>query len=80
MSQGTRFDADAAYVRRWVPELARLEAPAIHAPWEADAATLRAAGVVLGRDYPLPVVDLKASREAALAAYQRMRGGAPAQA
>lgn len=80
VSQGTRFDADAAYVRRWVPELARLEAPAIHAPWEADAATLRAAGVVLGRDYPLPVVDLKASREAALAAYQRMRGGAPAQA
>ena len=78
--QGLKFDPDGAYVRRWVPELARLAAPAIHAPWDEDDATLRAAGVVLGQTYPRPIVDLKASRDAALAAYQQMRGGTAAPA
>ncbi len=72
--QGQKFDPDGAYVRRWVPELARLPAPAIHAPWDEKDATLRAAGVVLGETYPRPIVDLKASRDAALAAYKQMRG------
>jgi deoxyribodipyrimidine photo-lyase len=77
--QGLKFDPDGAYVRRWVPELAELAAPLVHSPWDADAATLRAAGIVLGETYPRPIVDLKASRDAALAAYQQMRGGpAPA--
>ena len=31
--QGAKFDPDAAYVRRWVPELAGLPAPDMHAPW-----------------------------------------------
>jgi deoxyribodipyrimidine photo-lyase len=75
VTQGLKFDPDGVYVRRWVPELAKLPAAAMHAPWEADTATLRAAGVVLGKTYPHPLVDLKASREAALEAYQRMRGG-----
>ncbi|MCU0759611.1 MAG: DNA photolyase family protein [Steroidobacteraceae bacterium] len=73
VSQGSKFDADGEYVRRWIPELAKLPAAAIHAPWEADAATLAAAGVALPRSYPRPLVDLRASREAALDAYQRMR-------
>jgi deoxyribodipyrimidine photo-lyase len=34
---------------------------------------LAAAGVTLGRTYPQPVVDLKASREAALAAWKSLR-------
>ncbi|MFG1391351.1 cryptochrome/photolyase family protein [Xanthobacter agilis] len=66
--QGEKFDPDGAYVRRFVPELARLPARVIHKPWTADAATLRAAGVTLGTIYPHPIVDHAAARERALRA------------
>nr|MCU0935973.1 FAD-binding domain-containing protein [Gammaproteobacteria bacterium] len=72
--QGERFDPAGAYVRRWVPELARLPDAWIHHPWEAPAAVLATAGVRLGHDYPAPIVDLKESREEALAAYRAVTG------
>ncbi|WP_028537172.1 cryptochrome/photolyase family protein [Paludibacterium yongneupense] len=71
--QGERFDADGDYVRQWLPELAALPAAYLHRPWEAPAAVLDEAGIVLGRDYPLPRVDLKFGRERALAAWVRFR-------
>ena len=40
--------------------------------------SIAAAGIVLGRDYPLPIVDLKRSREAALTAWQTLRAPRPA--
>ena len=73
VSQGERFDVEGEYVRRWVPEISRLPAKFIHAPWTADAATLRAANVTLGDHYPKAIVDLKESRATALEAYQSMR-------
>lgn len=75
--QAEKFDADGAFIRRWVPELARLPTKALFAPWEADSATLGQAGVVLGRTYPQPVVDLKASRERALANFSRIKTYTP---
>jgi len=73
VSQGERFDAGGAYVRRWVPELARLPADWIHRPWEAAPQVLRAAGVELGRTYPLPIVDHGAARRRALQALASLR-------
>ena len=55
--QGERFDPDGQYVRRWVPELARLPAKYIHRPASAPSAVLRAARVVLGKTYPAPRID-----------------------
>ena len=69
VSQGARFDPAGDYVRRFVPELARLPADWIHQPWEAPPLVLRAAGVVLGETYPNPIVDLAATRDAALRAF-----------
>jgi len=74
--QGARFDPDGRYVRRWVPELARLPDTALHAPWEARPAELAAAGVELGRSYPAPMLDHAQARERALAAFARIKKGA----
>jgi deoxyribodipyrimidine photo-lyase len=72
--QAEKFDPDGAYVRQWVPELARLEAPAIHSPWSASGDALDRAGVVLGKTYPKPIADHGAARARALDAFARMRG------
>ncbi len=71
--QAKRFDPDGDYVRRWIPELAELSNARLHAPWEANHATLTAAGVNLGHNYPLPIVDLKASREQALSHWNNIK-------
>jgi deoxyribodipyrimidine photo-lyase len=74
VTQSRRHDPQGRYLRRWLPELARLGDLDIHAPWLAATTDLAAAGVQLGRDYPLPIVDLRESRAAALAAWQGLRG------
>ncbi|MEQ9463358.1 MAG: deoxyribodipyrimidine photo-lyase [Haliea sp.] len=75
VAQGEKFDASGDYVRRWVPELAGLPDRWLHRPWEAPAEVLQEAAVVLGETYPLPMVDHREAREAALAAYQAIRAG-----
>lgn len=75
VTQGQRFDPDGAYVRRWVPELARLPTRFLHAPWEAPALELRAAGVRLGETYPRPIVDHATARARFLADAKRHLGG-----
>jgi deoxyribodipyrimidine photo-lyase len=71
--QGEKFDPDGEYVRRWVPELARLPDKMIHQPWEATPLELASVGVELGKTYPHPIVDHKAGRERALQAYASIR-------
>jgi deoxyribodipyrimidine photo-lyase len=71
--QGEKFDPDGAYVRRWVPELAKLPRAWIHKPWEAPDDELRVAGVTLGRTYPKPLVEHAAARAAALEALAKLK-------
>ncbi len=69
LRQGERFDPDGTYVKRWVPELARVPAKLIHQPWKLPSLERR----MLCPDYPPPVVELDVGRARALAAFERAR-------
>jgi deoxyribodipyrimidine photo-lyase len=64
-TQGAKFDPDGAYVRRWVPELADLDARHVHDP------SSHPDGPPAG--YPTPIVDHKAERLEALSRYEAIR-------
>ncbi|MEP4484923.1 MAG: deoxyribodipyrimidine photo-lyase [Halioglobus sp.] len=73
VAQGEKFDKGGAYTRHWVPELREMPNKYLHKPWEAPAEVLHDANVSLGETYPEPIVDHRAAREAALAAYGSIR-------
>lgn len=63
VTQARKFDPDGRYLKRWLPELAKLPSDLLYEPWK-DPAVLTRSG------YPAPIVDLDRSRQTALAAYQ----------
>ena len=69
VGQGEKFDPQGDYVRRWIPELGKLDRKVIHRPWEASEEALRKAGITIGETYPKPLVDHARARERALDAY-----------
>ena len=72
VTQSERFDPKGTFIRRFVPEIARLDAKSIHAPW-LDADALKRARIVLGRDYPTPIVDHAVARRQALELFDSAR-------
>ena len=75
LSQSERFDAAGRFIRRYVPEIAGLPDELIHAPWLARELDLAAASLVLGRDYPLPIVDHAQARQRTLQRYALVKLG-----
>lgn len=76
LTQGEKFDPEGNYVREFVPELKDMPKEFIHKPWEAGPLILQGAGVKLGENYPMPIVDLKESRERALKALESTKQSA----
>lgn len=73
VTQSEKFDPNGAFIRRYVPELAKLPDRLVHAPWKAKPEELRDAGVQLGTSYPHPIVDHAESRRIALELYGKMK-------
>jgi len=71
--QGQKFDPDGSYTKRFVPELKSMPNKYLFNPWEAPDAILQKADVLLGKDYPMPIVNLKLSRLRALEAFMSMK-------
>ncbi|HEX5033564.1 MAG TPA: deoxyribodipyrimidine photo-lyase, partial [bacterium] len=73
LSQGEKFDPGGRYLRKWLPELAKLPDRWIHRPFAAPAEVLAKAGIELGRTYPFPLVDHGDARAFALRAFHAMK-------
>ncbi|PZP56303.1 MAG: deoxyribodipyrimidine photolyase [Azospira oryzae] len=73
VTQSQKFDPDGRFIRRYLPELENVPDRHIHAPWRMSLAEQQRAGVVVGRDYPPPIVDHEAARKVTLGLYQAAR-------
>ncbi|MBT7981811.1 MAG: hypothetical protein HN584_04520, partial [Akkermansiaceae bacterium] len=72
-SKGEKFDENGNYVIKYCPELGKLPKKYIHKPWDAPADVLRGAEIILGKNYPYPIVDLRRSRFEALEKYNLVK-------
>ncbi len=77
VSQSRKFDPEGKFILRYLPQLAGLSPVALHAPWEASPLELAAAGVALGKDYPLPVVAHDEARQKTLERYAVVKKPGP---
>ncbi|GAB7563637.1 deoxyribodipyrimidine photo-lyase [Methylobacillus methanolivorans] len=71
ITQSEKFDADGKFIRKYVPELQGCTSKEIHAPWLMPPLRQQELGLVIGKDYPMPVVDHAMRREQALALYKQ---------
>lgn len=72
-SQGEKFDVTRSYVKKWVPELSNLPDKWLYKPWLAPDLELHKAGILLGKDYPYPILDHSKARKEALEAYHKLQ-------
>ena len=71
--QGEKFDKNGDYVKKWVPELKNYPLKYIHKPWELDLKFQESINIIIGRDYPKPIVIHKDARKKALNAFQSLK-------
>jgi deoxyribodipyrimidine photo-lyase len=73
MTQSEKFDKNADYIRKWIPELAKLDNKWIHRPFDAPELILKSANIELGKDYPKPLVNHDMARKEALEAFKALK-------
>ena len=71
--QGIKFDQKGAYTKKWVPELKNMPNEFLHKPWELDKEQQEHIKIIIGKDYPYPLVIHEEARAAALEAFQSLK-------
>lgn len=74
--QSEKFDPQGQFIKRYLPQLSGMKTRHLHAPWQAKPEDWAAAGIVAGKDYPLPVVDHAQARARTLERYSVVRSAA----
>ncbi|MDH6153974.1 deoxyribodipyrimidine photo-lyase [Polynucleobacter sphagniphilus] len=77
ITQSEKFDPEGKFIKRYLPQLSKLSKKSIHAPWRSGHIELEAADLLLGRDYPLPVVDHDEARKKTLVRYSVVKKVTP---
>ena len=72
VTQSKKFDPNGDYIKKYVRELKDIPSNIIHMPSDYDAETLKNYGLILGEDYPSPIVDLSITRDRALSAFKEL--------
>lgn len=70
ITQSKKFDSAGKFIRRYVPELLHCAEKWIHTPWLMPLTEQQSSRLVIGQDYPLPIVDHALARMRALALYK----------
>jgi deoxyribodipyrimidine photo-lyase len=68
-SQSKKFDAEGKFIRKYLPQLAKLPNSELHEPWNAKPMDLLTADVILDQNYPRPIVDHAEARAKTLLRY-----------
>jgi len=71
VTQSKRFDPSGEYIRRWVPELAEVPNEFIHSPRSMPHDIQLSTGCLIGKHYPLPIVNHEQARISALERYRK---------
>lgn len=75
ITQGQKFDVEGNYITMYIPELKKLPTEYIHEPWKTPLPIQTKLGIIIGKDYPMPIVDHSIQRDKALSALQQMKQG-----
>lgn len=70
ITQSERFDPQGQFIRKYVPELVSCDDKEIHAPWQIPQLRQQSIKIVIGEDYPAPIVNHAAQRALALDLYK----------
>ena len=71
--QGEKFDKEGLYVKKWVPEINKVPEKFTHKPWEMELKYQQAIKIIIGKDYPKPIVIHEKARASALEAFQTLK-------
>jgi deoxyribodipyrimidine photo-lyase len=75
LKQSRDYDPRGDYVRHWLPELAKVPRTKVHEPWRLTPEEQQRLNLILGHDYPEPMVDFQRSIAANQKRYARSTPG-----